>query len=101
MSVWLVLTALSLWAMAALFIDIRLSTLRVPLTISYAVILVAILVKYKLHARSAILCGGCFCLVFAWWLNLKPTNTAAWQADVDRPAWTEIDGDRVHHPQFA
>ncbi len=93
--VWLVLTALSLWAMAALFIDTRSSALRVPLTISYAVILVAILVKYKLHVRSALLCFGCFCLVLAWWLNLKPTNTAAWQADVDRPAWGEIDGDRM------
>ena len=36
-----------------------------------------------------------FCLVLAWWLNLKPTNTAAWQADVERPAWVESDGDRV------
>jgi Domain of unknown function (DUF4105) len=93
--VWLVLAVLSLWAMAALYIDARSSTLKVPLTISYAVILVAILVKYKLHVRSALLCFGCFCLVLAWWLNLKPTNTAAWQADVNRPAWTEIDGDRM------
>src|ERR1700721_3045665 len=34
-------------------------------------------------------------LVLAWWLNLKPTNVGAWQADVDRPAWVEIDGDRM------
>ena len=37
--VWLVLAVLSLWAMAALYIDVRLSALRVPLTIFYAVIL--------------------------------------------------------------
>jgi hypothetical protein len=90
-----VLAVLSFWAMAALYIDVRWSTLRVPLTILYAVILVAILARYKLHLRSALLCLGCFCLVLAWWLNLKPTNTAAWQADVDRPAWVEIDGDRM------
>ena len=93
--VWFVLAVLSLWAMAALYIDIRLPTLRMPLTILYAVILAVILTKYKFHTRSALLCFGCFCLVLAWWLNLKPTNTAAWQADVDRPAWIEIDGDRV------
>lgn len=94
-SVWFVLAVLSLWAIAALYIDIRLPKVRMPLTIVYVVILVAIVTKYKFHTRSAILCFGCFCLVLAWWLNLKPTNTAAWQADVDRLAWTEIDGDRV------
>jgi hypothetical protein len=93
--VWLVLAVLSLWAMAALYIDVRLPALRLPLTILYAGILVAILIKYKLHVRSALFCFGCFCLVLAWWLNLRPTNTAAWQADVDRPAWVEMDGDRM------
>ena len=67
--VWLVLALLSLWAIAALYIDVRLSVLRLPLTILYAVILVAILVKYKLHARSMLLCFGWFlpgaCLVAA------------------------------------
>ena len=69
--VWLVLALLSLWAMAALYIDVRLSALRLPLTILYAVLLVAILVKYKLHLRSMLLCLGCFCLVLVWWLSLK------------------------------
>lgn len=93
--VWFVLALLSFWAMAALYIDVRLSALRLPLTILYAVILVAILVKYKLHTRAMLLCFGCFCLVLAWWLNLKPTNTAPWLADVDRTAWVEMDGDRI------
>jgi Domain of unknown function (DUF4105) len=93
--VWLVLAMLSLWAMAAVYIDVRLSVLRLPLTILYAVILVAILVKYKLHLQSMLLFFGCFCLVLAWWLHLKPTNTADWQADVDRPAWVQLDGDQV------
>ena len=93
--VWFVVAALSLWAMAALYIDVRLSALRIPLTLLYAVVLVVILVRYKLHLRSALLCLGCFCLVLAWWLSLKPTNVGAWQADVDRPAWIKIDGDRV------
>ncbi len=93
--VWLLLAVLASWAMAALYIDVRSSALRVPLTILYAVILVVILARYKLHVRSALLCFGLFCVVLAWWLSLKPTNTAAWQADVDRPAWVEIDGDRM------
>jgi hypothetical protein len=92
---WLVLTILSFWAMAALYIDARISALRVPLAVLYAVILVAILVKYRLRARSALLCFGCFCLVLAWWLSLQPTNQGDWQGDVDRPAWVQMDGDRV------
>jgi hypothetical protein len=93
--VWFVVAVLSLWAMAALYIDVRVAPLRVPLAIVYAVILVVILARYKLHLRSALLCCGCFCLVLAWWLNLKPTNTADWQANVDRAAWVQIDGDRM------
>ena len=29
------------------------------------------------------------------WFRLKPTNMAEWQADVDRPAWVERNGDRL------
>src|ERR1700734_3089470 len=90
--IWFVVAVLSLWAMAALYIDVRLSPLRIPLTLLYAVVLVVILVRYKLSLRSALLCLGCFCLVLVWWLNLKPTNIGDWQPDVDRPAWGEIDG---------
>jgi hypothetical protein len=93
--VWLVLALLSLWAMAALYVDVRLSALRMPLTILYLLVLASILAKYRLRAHSALLCFVCFCLVLAWWLSLKPANQGDWQADVDRPAWTEVDGDRL------
>jgi hypothetical protein len=93
--VWFVLALLSLWAMAALYIDVRFAPLRLPLTILYAVILVAIFLKYKLRVPSMLLCFGCFCLVLTWWLNLEPTNAAPWLADVDRTAWVESDGDRM------
>jgi Domain of unknown function (DUF4105) len=93
--VWLVVVLLSLWAIAALYIDVRVSALRLPLTIVYVVVLVAIVVKYKLHLRSALLCLVCFCLVVGWWLSLKPTNIGDWQKDVDRPAWVEMNGDSL------
>jgi hypothetical protein len=93
--VWLVLVVLSLWAIAALYIDVRWSALRIPLTILYVVMLVVILAKYKLHIRAALLCFVCFCVVLAWWLSLKPTNIGNWQPDVDRPAWVEMNGDGI------
>jgi hypothetical protein len=93
--VWLVVGVLSVWAMAALYVDVRLSALKVPLTIVYAVTLLAIVIRYKLRIRSALLCLGCFCLVLTWWLNMQPINTARWLPDVDRLAWAQMDGDRV------
>ena len=63
--VWIVLALLSLWAMAALYIDVRLPALRLPLAILYAIVLVAIVARYKLRARSVLLCLACFCLVLA------------------------------------
>jgi Domain of unknown function (DUF4105) len=93
--VWFVLAVLSFWAMAALYIDVRFPALRIPLAVLYAVALAVILAKCKLRARSAILCFACFCLVLAWWLSLTPTNQGDWQADVDRPAWVEMNGDQL------
>jgi hypothetical protein len=34
-------------------------------------------------------------VVLVWWLSLRPTNQGDWQADVDRTAWAEINGDQV------
>ncbi len=93
--VWLFLAVLSCWAMAAMCIDVRIPSLRIPLTVLYAAVLAVIVARYKFHLRAVLLCLGCFCLVLAWWLSLKPTNIGAWQADVDRPAWVEMDGDRM------
>ena len=92
---WLLLALLSLWAIAALYIDVRLPALRLPLAILYAIVLVAIVARYRVRARSALLCLAGFCLVLAWWFRLNPTNTADWQADVDRPAWVERNGDQL------
>jgi Domain of unknown function (DUF4105) len=93
--VWVVLALLSLWAMAALYIDVRRPAWKLPLTILYVLVLVAIIAKYKLRARSVLLCLVCFCLVLTWWFSLKPKNIADWQPDVDRPAWVERNGDQL------
>jgi hypothetical protein len=93
--VWLILVVLSLWAMAALYVDVRLPVLRVPLAILYALTVVVILARYKLRPRAAFLYCVCSCVVLVWWLSLKPTNQGDWQPDVDRTAWAEINGDQV------
>src|ERR1700759_551613 len=45
---WFVLAVLSLWATAALYIDLREPILRVPLAIGYAAIVALLCVKHKL-----------------------------------------------------
>ena len=93
--VWLVLLLLTVWAVAALYVDVRINALRIPAVVVYVLAVVAILRVFKLRLKAAALCLGCFCIVLAWWLSLKPTNTADWQGNVDRTASIEIVGDKA------
>lgn len=92
---WLILALFTLWAAAALFIDFRWAALRVPLAVLYLLGVVVIALKIKRRIWAIALCLAFFCIVLAWWLSLKPWNTGDWQADVDRTAWAEINGDQV------
>jgi len=94
-ALWVVLALMTLWAVAALYIDSRIAALRIPLTLIYVVAISAILVKVKRRRTAAALCFAGFCIVLMWWLTLRPSNNGDWQADADRTAWIEINGDRV------
>ena len=92
---WFVLALMTTWAVAALYVDTRIAALRIPVTVIYVAAIVAIFVKVKQRLRVAALCLAGFCMVLTWWLSLKPSNHGDWQADADRTAWIEINGDRV------
>jgi len=92
---WFVLALMTLWAVAALYVDFRIAVLRIPVTAIYVVAIIAILVKVKRSLCAAALCFAGFCIVLTWWLCLKPSNQGDWQADAARTASVEIDGDRV------
>ena len=91
---WLILALLTLWAVAALYVDVRIAALRVPVTAIYVLGILAILLMAK-RPWAAPLCFAGFCIVLAWWLSLRPSNEGNWQPDADRTAWAEISGDRV------
>jgi hypothetical protein len=93
--VWSVLALLTLWAVAALYVDFRIAVLRIPVTLIYVLGIIAILVKFKRSRWTVALCLAGFCCVLAWWLTLKPSNDGDWQPDSARTAWGEVDGDRV------
>jgi hypothetical protein len=94
-SAWIILALLTLWAVAALDIDIRIPSLRIAITLIYVVGVITLLCKFRASrwAAACLLLG--FCGVLAWWLTLKPPSNATWQPNVDRTAWADIDGDRV------
>ncbi len=92
---WFILALLTVWAVAALYVDLRIAALRIPVTGLYVLGIVAILFEFKRSHWAAALCFLAFCGVLAWWLSLKPSNDADWRPDVDRTAWAEMDGDRV------
>jgi hypothetical protein len=91
---WLVLGVMTVWAVAALYVDLRTPSLRVPLAAFYAIgaLLVLLLVRWKF---AAVLLAAGFAVVLAWWLTLEPSNEGPWNANLDRTAWAEINGDAV------
>ena len=92
---WFILTLLTLWAVAALYVDFRVPALRIPITLAYVVAILTILLTVKPRLGAAILCFAGFAIVLAWWLSIKPSGKGDWLPDVDRTGWAEIDGDRV------
>jgi hypothetical protein len=92
--IWLAIAILSLWSIAALCIDTRMPSARIPLAIVFAAAIITIVVTLK-RGLAAVLCFFCCCVVLVWWFNLKASDQAAWRPDVARTAWVTVDGDRV------
>jgi hypothetical protein len=101
----LLLLALTFWAAAALYFDVRVSWLRVPLAVVY---LLGIAVFWIFVPSAALrrlpipgwmikpiatLAG--FLLVLAWWFSLRPSNDRNWQPDVAVLPYAEIKGNQV------
>jgi hypothetical protein len=84
---WLSLLVLNIWAIAALYIDCRISWLRVPVVLLYAAIVTAFL--WRTPKRRALCCLLSFVVVLAWWLSLRPSEAGNWRADVAQRAWAE------------
>ncbi len=84
---------LNVWAIAAIYVDCRVPSLRIPLAVIYVAILICLLVK---TGRWRVLAGaGCFCVVLVWWLSLRPSDEGNWRPDVARRAWGDIAADSI------
>ena len=85
----------SLWAVAALYFDVRTPTIRIPAIILYAVCVAGVFLTIDSFWPRSFVCLALFLAVLIWWLPLKASNDRPWQADVAQTAWTEMDGDLV------
>ena len=95
MALNLALLCATVWAVAALYFDVRVPSLRVPLAAMYALAVVSvwILVKGGWLARG--LTAGGFLVVLAGWLTLQPSNSRDWQPDLAVLAYADINGSKV------
>jgi hypothetical protein len=91
---WVLLALLTLWAAAALYFDVRISWLRLPLAIIYGLGLLAVWVWVRRPWKALLTAGG-FLLVLGWWLSLKPSNDRDWQPDVALLPYADIAGNQV------
>jgi hypothetical protein len=87
---YLTLGLASLWSIAAVYVDCRVSWLRMPAAVLLAALLFGLLLR-----RKKAWCLGGILVVMAWWFTLRPSNDRPWQPDVAETSWAEIDGNRV------
>jgi len=86
---------LTLWAAAALYFDVRVSWLRVPLAAAYLVAVVAVWWLSKRRVVAVVASFGAFGLVLGWWFTLAPSNKRNWQPDVAVLPYADITGNQI------
>jgi len=95
MALNLALLCATLWAEAALYFDVRIPSLRLPLVAMYALAVVAVWILLKGRWLARGLTVGGFLVVLAGWLTLQPSNDRDWQPDLAVLAYADINGNEV------
>ncbi len=83
------------WGAGALYYDLPIAWLRLPLALVYGLATMAALFLIKPRGRAVGLVAAGFAVVLAWWFTIRPSNEGNWQPDVAQLAWAEINGDEV------
>jgi hypothetical protein len=92
--IWLILGLATLWASAALYFDVRIPWLRLPLAAIYGLGILAVWIFVR-RPRKMIVTGVSFVVVLTWWLSLQPSNNRDWQPDVAVLPYADISGNQV------
>lgn len=84
-----------IWATSALYLDIRVSWLRIPLALIFLILVGLALLAVKRRKIAVGLCFALFGAVLAWWMTLSPSNDRPWLLDVAQMPWANFQGDKV------
>jgi hypothetical protein len=92
---YVIAVLLTAWSVMALYIDLRIPSIKHLAGISYALLIIFLAARISGQLPRLFLCVIGFAAVLTWWLQLKPTNEASWQPDVAEEPWGEIQGNQV------
>jgi hypothetical protein len=92
--IWSLLGLATLWAAAALYFDVRIFWLRLPLAAGYLLGMAAVRLWVR-NPWKAVITGAGFVVVLNWWFSLQPSNNRDWQPDVAVLPYADITGSQV------
>jgi hypothetical protein len=92
---FVLLCLVTIWAAAALYIDLPATNLSQPIAILYLIVVAAVLFLFKFRWVSLGIGFALFTGVALWRWSIKPSSNRDWQPEVAETAWTERDGDKI------
>jgi hypothetical protein len=92
--IWTALGVATLWAMAALNFDVRISWLRQPLAAVYGLTILAVWILVRRPWKMTATAAG-FVVVLVWWFCLQPSNNRDWLPDVAVLPYADITGNQA------
>ena len=92
--IWIVLGLVTLWAASALYFDVRISWLQIPLATLYALGILAVWIFVRRPWKLVVTAAG-FLIALAWWLTLQPSNNRDWLPDSVVLPYANITGNQV------
>jgi hypothetical protein len=92
--IWFVLALATLLSASALFFDVRVAWLGLPLAVVYALGIVAVWIMVRRPWKMIVTAAG-FVMVLLWWFSLQPSNNRNWLPDVAVLPYADINGNRV------
>jgi hypothetical protein len=93
--IWACLGLATLWATAALYFDVRIAWLRLPLAAAYVSGILAVWVWVR-RPWKAVATGAGFLVLLIWWFSLPPSNSRDWLPDVAVLPYADITGNQVN-----
>jgi hypothetical protein len=93
--VWLLLVPMVGWASLAIYFDLRIPLLRVPLAIFLPVAVLGPWIFLKRKLAALMISLGALALVLVWWFSIPASNSGDWLPDLAILPTADISGNQV------